>query len=222
MNEQIMSKHYGADYFQWQRVVGEFGGVANSFKFKNSIRHVDTVVDFGCGGGFLLKNLDCTDRLGIEVNNSAHRQIIENGVSPFSSASEIIEQRGTNFVDVIISNHALEHTLNPLGELESLLPLLKKGGKIHFVVPCDKASLKWRSGDRNFHLYSWSSMNLGNLFTEAGFEVIETNHLVHKWPPRYREIQRFVGWRAFNALCRLWGHLERSWSQVEVVATPKK
>ena len=216
-----MSKHYDSDYFHWQRTIGEFGGVANSFKFKKSIRRGDTVVDFGCGGGFLLKNLDCAVRLGIEVNKSAHRQIIENGVLPFSSASQIIDQRGTESVDVIISNHALEHTLDPLGEIKSLLPLLKTGGKIHFVVPCDKASLKWKSGDRNFHLYSWSPMNLGNLITEAGFEVMATNHLVHKWPPRYREIQRIVGWRAFNVLCRLWGHLERSWSQVEVIATPK-
>lgn len=129
MDEQIVSKHYDASYFQWQRTVGEFGGVANSFKFKNSIRRGDTVLDFGCGGGFLLKNLDCAVRLGIEINNSAHAQIIENEVLPFSSASQIIEQRGTECVDVIISNHALEHTLDPLGELQSLLPLLKKGAK---------------------------------------------------------------------------------------------
>ena len=51
------SEHYNSDYFEWQRKIGMFGSRANSFKFNRSIRPYDTVVDFGCGGGFLLKKL---------------------------------------------------------------------------------------------------------------------------------------------------------------------
>ena len=78
------SEHYNSDYFEWQRKIGMFGGRANSFKFNRSIRPYDTVVDFGCGGGFLLKNLNCLERLGIEVNEAAHEEIIENGLDPLS------------------------------------------------------------------------------------------------------------------------------------------
>ena len=45
-------------------------------------------------------------------------------------------------------------------------------------------------------LYSWSPMNLGNLLTEAGYEVLETGVNIHKWPPGYltiRKTPRMVG-----------------------------
>jgi len=64
-------------------------------------------------------------------------------------------------------------------------------------------------------------MNLGNLFVEAGFKVIEVNPSIHKWPPFYQKIQKVFGWSVFNLLCRVWGRVERSWYQVEIVATTK-
>ncbi|MFA8441939.1 class I SAM-dependent methyltransferase [Yoonia sp.] len=212
------NQHYDSDYFEWQKNIGIFGGKANSFKFKRSISSEDAVIDFGCGGGFLLANLDCANRMGIEVNDYAHQQITDNGVSAYNSPQAVSDIQGEECADVIISNHALEHTLNPLLELKSLYPLLKKGGKIHFVVPCDSISYSWKPKDINFHLYSWSPMNLGNLFTEAGFQVVEVKPYIHKWPPFYRKIQKIFGWTIFNVLCRFWGRIERSWYQVEIVA----
>jgi hypothetical protein len=78
----------------------------------------------------------------VEVNESAHQQIRDNGVLPFISPQALLDECGEECVDVIISNNALEHTLNPLLELKSLLPLLKKGGKMHFVVPCDSINYR--------------------------------------------------------------------------------
>jgi len=219
MSELSASKHYDADYFEWQRKIGVFGGNANAFKFNRSISSDDTVIDFGCGGGFLLANLNCAKRIGIEVNEAAHQQIVENGVIPYISPKALLEREGEQCADVIISNNALEHTLNPLLELKSLLPLLKNGGKAHFVVPCDNISFKWKPNDINFHLYSWSPMNIGNLFVEAGFQVVETRPYIHKWPPFYRQIQNIFGWKIFNFACRVYGRIERSWYQVEIVAT---
>ena len=221
MSEKNTSVHYNSDYFEWQRKIGMFGGKANSFKFSRSVKPNTTVIDFGCGGGFLLKNLNCYERLGVEVNQAAHSQIIENGVSPFVSPQALLDERGSECADVIISNNALEHTLNPLLELRSLLPLLKRGGRIHFVVPCESISYQWKAKDINFHLYSWSPMNLGNIFVEAGFEVIEVKPYIHKWPPFYLQLQKMFGWTIFNWLCRIWGRIERSWYQVEIVATTR-
>ena len=63
MNKHHVSDHYDDNYFEWQRKSGIFGGLANTFKFKRSITSTDTVIDFGCGGGFLLLNLNCSNRL---------------------------------------------------------------------------------------------------------------------------------------------------------------
>jgi hypothetical protein len=61
-------------------------------------------------------------------------------------------------------------------------------------------------------------MCIGNLFTEAGFSLIESRPYIHKWPPRYRAIARVGGRRLFEMACRIYGRLERSWFQVRVVA----
>ena len=218
MTAENASKHYDATYFEWQRKIGEFGGAANAFKFRRSVKPSDKVIDFGCGGGFLLANLDCAEKVGLEVNQNAHEQIAENGARAFMTPADGLAELGDGWADVIISNHALEHTLHPLMELQALMPLLKPGGRIHFVVPSETIAFRWKPNDANFHLYTWSPMNLGNLFVQAGYEVEEAKPYIHKWPKRHRQIQRIFGWKIFNMLCRLNGQIRRSWFQVEIVA----
>jgi SAM-dependent methyltransferase len=216
-NSTSASSYYDADYFDWQKNIGAFGGWANAFKFKDSISPQDTVIDFGCGGGFLLKNLECKTKIGIEPNLSAAESVKKFGIQHFQSPIEAFNHLGEGIADVIISNHALEHTLNPLQEIKNLRPLLKVGGVIHFVVPCDSIDYQYNPKDINYHLFSWSPQNLGNLFTEAGYSVQYSKPYIHKWPPFYRKIAK-LGWPIFNIACRLYGRIERTWYQVEVRA----
>ena len=212
------SDYYDADYFDWQKNIGEFGGWANAYKFRGSITRNDIVVDFGCGGGFLLKNLDCQRRIGIEPNPTAAESVKNFDIQHFTSPIDAIAELGEGVVDVIISNNALEHTLNPLQELKNLKPLLKIGGVIHFFVPCDSIKYKYNAKDVNYHLFSWSPQNLGNLFNEAGYSVQYVRAYIHKWPPFYSKLSK-LGWPIFNLACRFYGRIERSWFQVEVKAT---
>ena len=212
-----VSNYYDADYFDWQKNIGAFGGWANAYKFKDSISKSDTVIDFGCGGGFLLKNLECQNRIGIEPNLSAGESVKNLGIQHFKSPIDALNKLGEGVADVIISTNALEHTLNPLIELINLKPLLKEGGTIHFVVPCDSINYQYNPKDINYHLYSWSPQNLGNLFTEAGFRVEYVRPYIHKWPPFYTKLAK-LGWPIFNLACRMYGRIERSWFQVEIKA----
>ncbi len=210
-----VSKHYDEEYFNWQASIGEFGGWANRTKFEAYISQADTVLDFGCGGGFLLKGLQCQRRLGVEVNPAAATTAKENGIDVYSCADDVEDAS----IDVIISNNALEHTLMPLQELQSLYKKLKPGGRIVFVVPCESISFAYKPDDVNRHLFSWSPMCLGNLFDEAGFEVHESKPYIHKWPPRFRWFARLGGRTFFELSCRVWGRLARQWFQVRVVAS---
>ncbi|MCH7499475.1 MAG: class I SAM-dependent methyltransferase, partial [Nitrospinae bacterium] len=150
------AEHYNEDYFNWQKNIGAFGGKANLFKFNKTVKSSDTVIDFGCGGGYLLANLNCRTRIGIEPNESASNAIDKNGVKHFFSPKQCLDELGESCTDVIISDNALEHTLNPLEELKSLYPLLKGGGTIHFIVPCHSIGDSSNPKDTNYHLYSWS------------------------------------------------------------------
>ena len=209
-----ISEHYDEKYFAWQAPMGEFGGWANLTKFNDYISESDHVLDFGCGGGYLLKTIQCQKKVGVEINPNAAAIAKKNGVEIYLRVEDLPD----NYVDVIISDNALEHTLNPLQELKALYRKLRKGGKIIVVVPCESISYTYKPNDINHHLYSWSPMCLGNLFTEAGYSLIESKPYIHKWPPNYQLIAKYGGRGLFEILCRIYGRIDRSWFQVKAVA----
>ncbi len=216
-NDINRSAHYGADYFEWQRESGRFGGWANVDKYRDTIGPSARVLDFGCGGGFLVANLACAERFGIEPNAAAREMAKSNGVTVFANAREALAALGPEALDVIISDNALEHAIEPWRELQSLLPLLKTGGKLHIVVPCENISWIYDANDINQHLYSWSPQSFGNLLKVAGFDVLYSRPYIHKWPPGSRMIAK-LGRGAFNFCARIWGRLDRRWFQIEALA----
>jgi hypothetical protein len=96
----------------------------------------------------LLFNLECREKLGIEINPATRAQAARLGVSAVASTSEIEDK----WADIIISNHALEHSPFPPSELRALLPKLAPGGLAVFVVPCEAIRHKYCPNDRNHQL----------------------------------------------------------------------
>jgi SAM-dependent methyltransferase len=179
--------HYGASYFAWQRGIGEAGATLNQTKFLPYVRSEDTVLDFGCGGGALLAALPGREKVGIEVGADAAATARERGLTVYQSTERV----GGATVDVVISNHALEHVERPLDELRELWRVLKPGGRAVFVVPIND----WRSErtpdpmDRNHHLYTWTPLLFANLLGDAGFEVESCRVLTHAWRPEFLALQ---------------------------------
>lgn len=219
-NAEMVSDHYDARYFARQLEIGTFGGWANQIKFQPEIAAKDDVLDFGCGSGFLLKGLTCASRTGVEVNPAAAETARKNGVTVYTSVEAVPEAA----FDVVISNHALEHTLRPLDNLKVLRTRLKVGGKLVLVVPCEGLDNAYEPGDINHHLYTWNPMTLGNLLTEAGFEVRESKAFVHKWPVGWRRVKGLYlrhRW-LFDLLSRIRGQMHRQSAQVRAVAVRVK
>ena len=40
----------------------------NFHTFSDFIKETDKVLDFGCGGGYLLNELNCADKYGVDIN----------------------------------------------------------------------------------------------------------------------------------------------------------
>ena len=192
---------YGEKYFAFQREMGHFGGWAELFKFSPYIRTGDAVLDFGCGGGYLLHNLTNVIKAGLEINTEARKVCSGLGLTVYSKINEVPDEH----FDIIISNHALEHCVHPLAELIQLKEKLKPEGRAIFFVPSETSRVGYNPRDPNYHLYTWSPMNLGNLFVAAGFEVVSAGPYNHRWPPGYETIARFLGRRGFEFCCRLYG-----------------
>lgn len=208
---------YEKEYFNWQKEIGVFGGIVNRWKFENYITKDNVVVDFGSGGGYLLKNILCKEKIGIEINNVARVEAEKNGIKSVESISDLAD----SYADVIISNHALEHVPDPLGTIKQLYKKLKNNGTVVFVVPHENSRSSFNPKDVNQHLYTWNRQTLGNLFNEAGFIDIKVFNIRSKWPPYYLNIYNIIGAKFFNLLCFIYAFFVNNY-QVKIVAKKKE
>jgi len=206
--------HYDEAYFEYQRTIGEFSGWAELTKFTKYVTPADRVVDFGCGAAYILKNLSCAERIGVEVSSRARTAAeAENGIVTVPRVSDLPDAAA----DVIISNHALEHCACPFAELVALRQKLKPGGLFVCYVPHEAIGNRWSPGSIDNHLYTWNPMTLGNLFSSAGYEVVTVGGFYHLWPPFYYAVAK-LGRRFFDACSFAYGTLKRHNSQVKIVA----
>ena len=211
----MVGGHYGSDYFAWQRSVGNVGAVLNQRKFRAWIRPSDTVLDFGCGSGALLSALPGTTKIGIEIGEEAREAASELGLVVHDDLSDVTD----GSVDVVISNHALEHVAYPLNELRNMRRVLKTGGRAILVVPIDD----WRNQrapnrtDPNHHLHTWTPLLFANLLVEAGFEVEACRVMTHAWRRKSLILHRLAPPPLYNAAAWALAVLTRS-RQIHAIA----
>lgn len=203
MKSPDVRTHYDQRYFAWQSSMGEFAGWANLTKFQAFIKPGYSVLDFGCGGGYLLNNMECTQKTGIEINPAARAQAEAFGINVYEKTGDVPDA----LADAIISNNALEHTANPLEEVKGLVPKGKPGCVFVFVVPCELITSEYVVDDINQHLYSWGPLSLGNLFKAASLKVEQSWPYLHMWPPQYRLLARYLGRYGFEVACKIYGRL---------------
>lgn len=214
------SDHYtgekGAEYFAWQSAGGEFGARINAHKFQHLIKPTDTVIDFGCGGGFLLNAIPCARRIGVEINPVAREYARAHGVECHGRTEDVAD----GLADIVVSDHALEHVPFPIGALQELRRKLKATGTLSICVPIDnwRRQRVFNPNDRNHHLHTWTPQLLANTLREAGFEIVDVRARVFAWPGRWTVATygRLPFW-AFTAICYSYGTLTgQGW---EVLAT---
>ena len=178
-DNKINDTFYDKKYWEWQSNGVEFGGIIQAqVLFQSYIKDTDKVLDFGCGSGTTLKNLICNEKIGYEINPYAVKFNKEqNKIDTFSSLNDV----PNDHFDVIISNHALEHTPTPYEDLLILKNKLKVGGKIVIYVPSmedelgklKKQNNKYDHHDRDNHLFGWNFQLLSNLLIKCKFKIID-------------------------------------------------
>ena len=214
--KSIASTHYDELYFSWQNNDAEIGALVTRGMFIEFIGPEHRrILDFGCGGGWLLKSIEADTKIGVEINPAAQEHARSLGIEVYSDISEIPSET----IDLILSNHALEHVERPFEIMQGMKRVLRKGGTLIIIVPSDRANYPFRENDRDFHLYSWSANNFGNLAKAVGFSIVSVSELVHRGPPKWCALRRTLGPKAFDLSCRVYGRIRRDRSQVRLIAT---
>jgi len=196
-----VSTHYrgpaGERYFAYQHRDAERRALARARELQPHIRPGDRLVDFGCGAGYVLLQLQAREKVGVEGNPTALAEAASKGVSAVASLDEL---HGEAF-DIAVSSHALEHTLQPFTELQGLRRVLTPGGRLILQLPIND----WRNerepdpNDINHHLYTWTPLLIGNLLIDAGFKVLSAKVVNYGWPGRFTGVlAQSLSPRAFN------------------------
>jgi SAM-dependent methyltransferase len=222
---ETVGAHYqgeaGAEYFAWQEDLGRLGAEIDApFKYAPHVASTDVVVDFGCGGGYMLERVEAAERIGIEPNPHARAAGESRGLRMLASPSEL----DPGFADVVLSHHALEHSRSPFEELEALRRVLKPTGKLVLWLPLDD----WRTReqrrptgpDRNQHLFGWTPRLLWNLLEGAGFAVESVDVVTHAWPPMSGMLIRRLRRSQYDALAHAWSRVRRR-RQLVAIARPQ-
>lgn len=215
------STHYtgeaGAGYFAWQDSAGEINGRINARKFENYLNDTNVLLDFGCGGGHLVRALNANYKIGVEINPIARASAAKYCDEVFES----IELVGDATVDVVISNHALEHVPYPIKALAELHRVLKLNGTLIVCVPIDdwRTQRVYTKADINHHLNTWSPQLFGNTLSEAGFnaESAEIRVYTHAWFPNYLKFWKYR--KIFDIFCHLYSMKVR---RRQLIAIAKK
>ncbi len=209
-----VTKNYNKDYFNWYKNIGEFGAIMNHEKFQQHISYNDSVLDFGCGGGYLLEKIKCRIKEGVDINPEAIKESKKRISKVYENSNQLPEE----YYDKIISHSTLQHCEYPLSELINLHKSLKKDGVIILITSCSSRNLKFKPNDINYQLYSWSPMNLGNILDSVGFKVIKVNKINHRWIPKYNFFYKLLGKKIFNSLCFFYSFFDSSITNVISIA----
>lgn len=187
--------------------------------FRHHVAPSDTVLDFGCNDGLFLSCLDAKRRIGVEVNPAAREKCVSPDIELHADILEVPDE----IADVVMSNHCLEHTLAPFETIRQFHRALKPRGKLVIVLPFDDwrspIHRSWRPNDPDNHLFTWSPMNIGNLLTEAGFQVEHCEHTQYALSNVLKPIRDRLGDKALRLAANL---LSRYKKRSEVVAVAFK
>jgi SAM-dependent methyltransferase len=202
----LSSAHYsdesGRRYFEnFQDPISRAGSFLSLPLYENFVRPTDVVLDFACGGGYLLRLLHAKRKLGVEANPVASAAARNQGIEVFERLEDVPDATA----DIVVSNHGLEHTLRPYDVLLQLRRIARPRGRLVLYLPADSwwRDPSFRPGDVNHHVYTWTPLNLGNLLGDAGWDVITSRLVFHAWPPRGYGLLRHLPPSVAQGICRV-------------------
>jgi SAM-dependent methyltransferase len=139
------------------------------------------LLDIGSAYGFFLifakeRGLDVC---GLEISTESSKYARQKGIEVWNTPLLKADLPQDSF-DIITMNNVLEHTLNPMAEVEKVYSLLRQQGVIYVGVPNFDSLVSrvdgfyWKMKSWPNHLYYFTPETLRRMLVKAGFTVRES------------------------------------------------
>jgi len=151
------------------------------------------LLDIGCGNGFFLEeaiNMGIGDVWGVEPGQASAKQAkkyLQKRIKVDILKSHLYKLKS---FDIITCFHTLDHVVDPNNFLKISYSLLKKGGKIIFVVHDTRGLSVRLFGEKSpifdiEHIYLFNTDTLSKIFKKNGYVVESVFNLKNKYPLSY-------------------------------------
>jgi SAM-dependent methyltransferase len=181
-NEQ----NYDEEYWTSQKSANQFAGLYKGDLLRHLFpkKHLESVLEFGSAGGYIVSKLPASLKAGVEVSQfaRAHAQKQNPEARYYERLDEVATPAGG--FEVIYTTSVIEHVDCPLCMLRQMRTMLQPGGRLIVGIKndgADPAQVRWHRGDRNHHIYTWNELLLGNLIQSAGFHVCDVKGAYSAW-----------------------------------------
>ena len=173
-----------------------------NYLLKNIIKANDKILDYGCGTGYLTRQMRSRgiSAYGLERSSDARKYALKIGIELYSNLVNV----GNKEYDCITLIEVIEHLLDPLEILKEINSKLTENGKIFITTPnvnglrarIERAH--WREIEKKFHVVMFTEKSLRAYLKSAGFVNVKRV----KYPPVQRSgylrniltrLQQFVG-----------------------------
>lgn len=160
---------------------------------KKSNRKNVGLLDIGCGNGFFLqeaKEIGIGRVYGVEPGEASVKKApkwLQKNIKVGILKKNMFK---SNSFDIICCFHTLDHIVDPNTFLQIIYSLLKKGGRVLFIVH-DTGGLSVKIfGEKSpifdiEHIYLFNRENLAKLFSKNKFRNIETFSVKNTYPLSY-------------------------------------
>ena len=180
-DEESRDAYYDEKYWAWQKEMNAFGATYKGDIILSTMgKDVKTIMEFGSSGGFIIENMRNKVRdlygdstaYGVEINAAAR----EHSRRSFPNVKVVAKTASipSSSIDFAFTTSVLEHVECPVCELRELRRVIKPKGEILVMVVGEGIKRNQDSylpNDVNYHLHTWTALQLGNSINAAGLEV---------------------------------------------------
>jgi ubiquinone/menaquinone biosynthesis C-methylase UbiE len=101
----------------------------------DSIKGARKVVDVGCGEGYVLRQIDSGEAVGVDISDTALKEARASTKATLVKAAAESIPYPDGYFDAAICSEVLEHTMHPESVVKELARIVKAGGTIVISVP---------------------------------------------------------------------------------------